>query len=127
MPSVPTDVSTRGTPVLIALLLVLLGLVVVASTLGPALGRVPPNTVVGIRTRATQRNPVAWRAGHRRAARVTVPVGLAASALGTVLAAGWVTQSAATVERVAMIGLGAVVLASVAGAFLGDREARRHS
>lgn len=67
----------------------ILALFVAAMTLAAALGRLPANGTIGIRTSATQRSDAAWIAGHRAAANLVVPASVVAAALGVAVGTGW--------------------------------------
>lgn len=102
-----------------AWVLVAVGLLVAVMTILAAVGVLPPNGLIGIRTRSTKLSPQAWRRGHAAAARITVPLGLVAAAFGLCLALGW-PEALATVGRpaavagIVAIGLGTVISGRVA-------------
>lgn len=58
--------------------------IAILVTVLPAVGKIPRNRMVGVRTRATLANDTAWRVGHRAAVLPMVLTGRVAIVGGTV-------------------------------------------
>lgn len=104
--------------------LVALALFCFGVSLAVATRSLPPNALVGIRTRATRASAEAWYVGHR-AARPALRLGglVALVGMAVVLITG-----ASDPDRVLPVGLasyGVVLVVLLAAAFLADRAARR--
>lgn len=108
----------------LAWLLFALGLIVSLMTLLAAGGLIQPNGLIGIRTKSTKGSSEAWRKGHASAARVTVPLGLFASAWGLLLALGWPEFMSGLGEPAALVGIGVLVVGTVLGALLAEKAAK---
>lgn len=108
----------------IAWVLVALGLVVSLMTLFAAIGVLKPNGLIGIRTRSTKGSLEAWQKGHASAARVTVPLGLLASAWGLGLALGWPAFMGELGQPAALVGVGVLVVGTIVGGLLAEKTAK---
>ncbi len=104
--------------------LLLAGLLTLYVTRAAAAGELPRNGLVGIRTRKTQRDDVAWRAGHAAAAplvRAVTFVCFAASAL--ILVGAAVTQEPAVVGVIALLASVAILVLMLRAARVAGRAA----
>lgn len=106
---------------LVALGLLIVGAVMLATCWWGSQGRLPRNRIIGIRIPATMRSDAAWDAGHRAAAGPTgIGGGIAVlAALGVVAAGldliGWV---------IAAIGLVAVLASAAVATVAASRAAK---
>lgn len=90
-------------------------------------GDLPPNGIIGIRTRATRQSHEAWDAGHEAASPwllTTAVVGLVCGVLVLVLAI-WGNDTAVVASTVLMFaGFAAVIVLAVLAGRVADRSAR---
>lgn len=101
---------------------IVLATVVTAVVWSAAVGRVPANGMVGIRTQATQQSASTWRAAHRAALRIVLPSSIVIVALSVVtlvaIPSGW---NAGTMG-LALLGIYTVAL--IASGAVAQRAAR---
>ncbi|WP_417554423.1 SdpI family protein [Microbacterium sp.] len=88
---------------------IVVAILAILVTVLPAVGKIPRNRFVGVRTRATLANDSAWRAGHRAA---TFPMSLTGgiAIVGGIIAAviGFVNEPFAVVILALILLSGAV-------------------
>ena len=108
--------------IVLGFVLVVAGAVVWIIAVRTADGRIGPNPLAGIRTRATMSSPEAWRAAHQAGLGPT-RLGGGCSILAGVALVAWRPGDGAT-SAVVLVSAAAVLAFVLYGAWLGQRAAK---
>lgn len=103
---------------------ILLALLIPGMTIMASNGKLPPNGIMGIRTRTTQSSPEAWQAAHHAAGKLLIPVS-ALVLLGCLLVLTGITEKLGTAEVLSSVLLGVLVLAIIVSGVIAQKVAKR--